>query len=265
MRILGASHALRRLCLYSRRGYAAAVPQREFKKVMVANRGEIAIRVFRALSELNIKSVAIYSEQDKHSVHRLKADEAYLVGKGLPPVAAYLSIDQIIDTALEHGVDAIHPGYGFLSERADFARACNQAGICFIGPSPDVIARMGDKVAARQAAIEAGVQVVPGTSGPITAAKDAVDFAEHYGTPIILKAAHGGGGRGMRRVDKLEELSLYTNLIKYLHVEDSFQRALSEAQAAFGDGSLFVEKFLERPRHIEVQLLGMFERCSLVP
>ncbi|XGW03860.1 hypothetical protein V3C99_015200 [Haemonchus contortus] len=144
----------------------------------------------------------------------------------------------------QHGVDAIHPGYGFLSERADFARACSQAGICFIGPSPDVIARMGDKVAARQAAIEAGVQVVPGTSGPITAAKDAVEFAEHYGTPIILKAAHGGGGRGMRRVDKLEE------------VEDSFQRALSEAQAAFGDGSLFVEKFLERPRHIEVQLLG---------
>ncbi|PIO63548.1 Carbamoyl-phosphate synthase L chain protein [Teladorsagia circumcincta] len=169
MRILAASHALRRLCLQSRRGYA--VPKtREFKK-------------------------------DKHSMHRLKADEGYLVGKGLPPVAAYLTIDQIIDTALQHNVDAIHPGYGFLSERSDFARACIHAGISFIGPSPDVMARMGDKVAARQAAIEAGVEVVPGTPGPITAAEEAVEFAKQYGTPIILKAAYGGGGRGMRRVD----------------------------------------------------------------
>ncbi|KAK6013458.1 putative pyruvate carboxylase, partial [Ostertagia ostertagi] len=161
-------------------------------------------------------------------MHRLKADEGYLVGKGLPP----------------HNVDAIHPGYGFLSERADFARACIHAGISFIGPSPDVMARMGDKVAARQAAIEAGVQVVPGTPGPITTAEEAVEFAKQYGTPIILKAAYGGGGRGMRRVD---------------HVEESFRRAFSEAQAAFGDGSLFVEKFVERPRHIEVQLLGTVE------
>ncbi|KAK6047415.1 Carbamoyl-phosphate synthase L chain, ATP binding domain protein [Cooperia oncophora] len=180
-------------------------------------------------------------------MHRLKADEGYLVGKGLPPVAAYLTIDQIIDTALQHNVDAIHPGYGFLSERADFARACNHAGIAFIGPSPDVMARMGDKVAARQAAIEAGVQVVPGTPGPITTAEEAIEFAKQYGTPIILKAAYGGGGRGMRRVDNVDD------------VGESFRRAFSEAQAAFGDGSLFVEKFVERPRHIEVQLLGMFE------
>ncbi|WKY11881.1 hypothetical protein Q1695_003447 [Nippostrongylus brasiliensis] len=233
MRLLSSAHLIRRLCLAQHRTFAVAKPK-EFKKVMVANRGEIAIRVFRALTELDMTSVAIYSEQDKHSMHRLKADEAYLVGKGLPPVAAYLTIDQIIDTALQHNVDAIHPGYGFLSERADFARACEHAGITFIGPSPDVMARMGDKVAARQAAIEAGVQVVPGTPGPITSAEEAIEFAKQYGTPIILKAAHGGGGRGMRRVDNIEELT----------------------QAAFGDGSLFVEKFVERPRHIEVQLLG---------
>ncbi|VDK46203.1 unnamed protein product, partial [Cylicostephanus goldi] len=211
---------------------------------MVANRGEISIRVFRALNELNMTSVAIYSEQDKHSLHRLKADEAYMIGKGLPPVAAYLAIDQIIDTALKHDVDAIHPGYGFLSERSDFAKACFDAGITFIGPTAEVMARMGDKVAARQAAIEAGVQVVPGTPGPITKAEDAMAFAKQYGTPIILKAAYGGGGRGMRRVDNIDTL------------KDNFQRAFSEAQAAFGDGSLFVEKFIERPRHIEVQLLG---------
>ncbi|KAK5972102.1 Carboxylase:pyruvate/acetyl-coa/propionyl-coa, partial [Trichostrongylus colubriformis] len=248
MRILAASHALKRWCLQPRRGYAVAKPK-EFKKVMVANRGEIAIRVFRALNELQMTSVAIYSEQDKHSMHRLKADEGYLVGKGLPPVAAYLTIDQIIDTALQHKVDAIHPGYGFLSERSDFARACSHAGITFIGPSADVMARMGDKVAARQAAIEAGVQVVPGTPGPITSAEEAIEFAKQYGTPIILKAAYGGGGRGMRRVDNIDELRLF-------QVGESFRRAFSEAQAAFGDGSLFVEKFVERPRHIEVQLLG---------
>jgi pyruvate carboxylase len=143
----------------------------EFKKVMVANRGEIATRVFRALTEMNKTSVAIYSEQDKHSVHRLKADEAYLVGKGLPPVAAYLNIEQIIEIAVRNGIEAIHPGYGFLSERADFAQACEDNGIKFIGPSPDVMRRMGDKVAARQAAIEAGVQVVPGTPGPVTSAQ----------------------------------------------------------------------------------------------
>lgn len=211
---------------------------------MVANRGEISIRVFRALTELNMTSVAIYSEQDKHSMHRLKADEAYLVGKGLPPVAAYLAIDQIIETALKHNVDAIHPGYGFLSERSDFAQACNEAGITFIGPNPEVMARMGDKVAARQAAIEAGVQIVPGTATPIVDEEETIEFAKQYGTPIILKAAYGGGGRGMRRVDNVDD------------VAESFRRAFSEAQAAFGDGSLFVEKFVERPRHIEVQLLG---------
>uniref|UniRef100_A0A183BLK8 Pyruvate carboxylase n=1 Tax=Globodera pallida TaxID=36090 RepID=A0A183BLK8_GLOPA len=219
---------------------------REFKKVMVANRGEIATRVFRALTELNKTSVAIFSEQDKRSIHVYKADEAYLVGKGLPPVAAYLNIEQIIDTAVRNEVEAIHPGYGFLSERADFAQACKDKGIVYIGPTPEVMRRMGDKVAARQAAIEAGVCVK--------------EFVREYGCPVIVKAAYGGGGRGMRKIEKEEE------------IEDAFSRAFSEAQAAFGDGSLFVEKFVERPRHIEVQIIGdnygnlvhLFERdCSV--
>ncbi|KAL7073497.1 hypothetical protein ACQ4LE_007563 [Meloidogyne hapla] len=223
---------------------STSTDQREFKKVMVANRGEIATRVFRALTEMNKTSVAIYSEQDKHSIHVYKADEAYLIGKGLPPVAAYLNIDQIVDVALRNQVDAIHPGYGFLSERADFAQACQERGIVFIGPSPSVMRRMGDKVAARQAAIEAGVQVVPGTNHPVTSADEVMDFVKQYGTPIIVKAAYGGGGRGMRKVEREDD------------VENAFNRAFSEAQAAFGDGSLFVERFVERPRHIEVQIMG---------
>jgi hypothetical protein len=155
----------------------------EFSKVMVANRGEIAIRVFRALTELNKTSVAIYSEQDKLSMHRQKADEAYLVGKGLPPVAAYLNIDQIIDVAIKHNVDAIHPGYGFMSERADFAQACKDNGIVFIGPSADVMRQMGDKVAAREAAIKANVQVVPGSPGPVTSAAHAGSSLFGVGRP----------------------------------------------------------------------------------
>lgn len=217
---------------------------KQFKKVMVANRGEIAIRVFRALTELDMTSVAIYSEQDKLSMHRLKADEAYLVGKGLPPVAAYLSIPDIIDVACRNDIDAIHPGYGFLSERSDFAQACEDAGIVFIGPAPKVMSRMGDKVAARQAALESGVKVVPGTPGPVTTVEEVRAFVKEHGTPIILKAAYGGGGRGMRRVDNEKD------------VKESFERAFSEALSSFGDGSLFVEKFIERPRHIEVQIFG---------
>ncbi|KAI6242059.1 Pyruvate carboxylase [Aphelenchoides fujianensis] len=217
---------------------------RNFKKVLVANRGEIAIRVFRALTEMNKTSVAIYSEQDLHSVHRLKADEAYLVGKGLPPVVAYLNIDNIIEVALKNKVDAIHPGYGFLSERSDFAKACDDAGIVFIGPTWEVSKRMGDKVAARQAAIEAGVQVVPGTDHPVSSATEVREFVQQHGCPIIVKAAFGGGGRGMRKVEREEE------------VETAFDRAYSEANAAFGDGSLFVEKFVESPRHIEVQVMA---------
>uniref|UniRef100_A0A7E4VIE7 Pyruvate carboxylase n=1 Tax=Panagrellus redivivus TaxID=6233 RepID=A0A7E4VIE7_PANRE len=220
------------------------IEKRRFDKILVANRGEIAIRVFRAITEMQRTSVAIYSEADINSMHRQKADEAYLVGKGLAPVAAYLNVEDIIRVAKANNVDAIHPGYGFLSERSDFAKACNEAGIVFIGPTPEVMSRMGDKVAARKAAIEAGVQVVPGTDFPINTAEEAKEFAKNFGTPLILKAAYGGGGRGMRRVDKIEE------------VEDAFTRASSEALAAFGNGSMFVERFIERPRHIEVQLLG---------
>ncbi|KAI1295665.1 Pyruvate carboxylase, mitochondrial [Halotydeus destructor] len=230
------------------------------KKVLVANRGEIAIRVFRACTELGIRSVAVYSEQDKMHMHRLKADEAYLVGKGLPPVQAYLNVPEIIRISKENNIDAIHPGYGFLSERSDFARACIDNGIRFIGPSPDVMARMGDKVEARKSAIGAGVTVVPGTDGPVTNVEECKAFVQSHGLPIILKAAYGGGGRGMRVVKDLDTL------------EENFQRATSEAMAAFGNGAMFIERFIERPRHIEVQILGdgsgnivhLFERdCSV--
>ncbi|KAG8297973.1 hypothetical protein J6590_025190 [Homalodisca vitripennis] len=219
----------------------------EFKpirSVLCANRGEIAIRVFRACTELGIRSVAIYSEQDKMHMHRQKADESYLVGKGLPPVQAYLNIPEIIRVAKENDVDAIHPGYGFLSERSDFAQAVIDAGIRFIGPSPFVVQQMGDKVAARVAAIEAGVPIVPGTDGPVTTTDEAMEFCLKHGLPVIFKAAYGGGGRGMRVVRKMEE------------VKENFERATSEAAAAFGNGAMFIERFIERPRHIEVQLMG---------
>ncbi|XP_028356870.1 pyruvate carboxylase, mitochondrial isoform X4 [Physeter macrocephalus] len=230
------------------------------KKVMVANRGEIAIRVFRACTELGIRTVAVYSEQDTGQMHRQKADEAYLIGRGLAPVQAYLHIPDIIKVAKENNVDAVHPGYGFLSERADFAQACQDAGVRFIGPSPEVVRKMGDKVEARAIAIAAGVPVVPGTDAPITSLHEAHDFSNTYGFPIIFKAAYGGGGRGMRVVQSYEEL------------EENYTRAYSEALAAFGNGALFVEKFIEKPRHIEVQILGdqygnilhLYERdCSI--
>lgn len=220
------------------------VDYKPIRSVLVANRGEIAIRVFRACTELGIKSVAIYSEQDKMHMHRQKADESYLVGKGLPPVEAYLNIPEIIRVAKENDVDAIHPGYGFLSERSDFAQAVVDAGIRFIGPSPYVVQQMGDKVAARQAAIDSGVPIVPGTPGPVTTTDEAMEFCLKHGLPVIFKAAYGGGGRGMRVVRKMEE------------VKENFERASSEAKAAFGNGAMFIEKFVERPRHIEVQLLG---------
>ncbi|KAK3093492.1 hypothetical protein FSP39_016408 [Pinctada imbricata] len=221
-----------------------AKPDEKIQKLLVANRGEIAIRVFRACTEMNIRTVAIYSEQDKMHMHRQKADESYLIGKGLPPVAAYLNIPEIIQIAKENDVDAVHPGYGFLSERSDFAEACTDAGIKFIGPSAEVVYKMGDKVEARKAAIEAGVQVVPGTDGPVEDVEQARYFCEQYGLPVIFKAAYGGGGRGMRIVRNMED------------IEENFMRARSEAEAAFGNGALFLEKFIERPRHIEVQILG---------
>lgn len=224
--------------------YSTQVEYKPIRSVLVANRGEIAVRVFRACNELGIKSVAIYSKEDRAHIHRLKADESYLVGEGLAPVQAYLSIPDIIRICLDHHIDAVHPGYGFLSERHDFAQAVVDAGLRFIGPSPKVVQQMGDKVAARAAAIAAGVAVVPGTDGPVTTKEAAKEFCIKHGLPVIFKAAYGGGGRGMRVVRRMEE------------VEENFERASSEAKSAFGNGAMFIEKFIERPRHIEVQLLG---------
>ncbi|CCM00391.1 uncharacterized protein FIBRA_02421 [Fibroporia radiculosa] len=235
-------------------------------KILVANRGEIAIRVFRTSHELAMHTVAIYSFEDRLSAHRQKArtlcsaDEAYQVGKGLTPVAAYLAQDDIIRIALEHGVDMIHPGYGFLSENAEFARKVEMAGIAFVGPSPEVIDQLGDKTKARTVALKVGVPVVPGTPGPVDSYVEADSFIKEYGFPVIIKAAMGGGGRGMRVVREQSDFAA------------SFERAVSEAKSAFGDGTVFIERFLERPRHIEVQLLAdgegntihLFERdCSV--
>ncbi|GAA5913527.1 hypothetical protein JCM8208_000702 [Rhodotorula glutinis] len=230
------------------------------KKILVANRGEIAIRVFRTAHELGMTSVAIYSHEDRYSAHRNKADEAYMVGKGLTPVAAYLAQDDIIKIALDHGVTMIHPGYGFLSENAEFAKKVEAAGLIFIGPQPQVIDGLGDKIKARQLAQKIQVPVVPGTPGAIEKFEEADAFVKEHGFPVIIKAAMGGGGRGMRVVRDQESF------------EGAFKSAVSEAKAAFGDGTVFVERFLDKPKHIEAQLLGdsqgnvvhLFERdCSV--
>jgi pyruvate carboxylase len=217
-----------------------------FRKILCANRGEIAIRVFRACSELGLKTVAIFSEEDRHQQHRYKADEAYLVGKGKNPIAAYLDIDEILDVAVKARVHAIHPGYGFLSENPEFAAACSKAGVTFIGPRPQTMRDLGDKVLARELAHKVGVRTVPGLDVDIAtqAGRDAARafFAAH--APVIIKAAHGGGGRGMRMVRQANEL------------DAAIETASREAKAAFGSGFVFLEKLLERVRHIEVQILG---------
>ena len=229
------------------------------KKVLCANRGEIAIRVFRAARELGISTVAIYSEEDRLQAHRRRAQQSFLVGKGLNPVRAYLNYPEIIQIALENGVDGIHPGYGFLSENGDFAEAVERAGIKWIGPTPQVIRKFGDKTAAREIATTLGVPIIPGT-GEINTADDVIRFGEKHGFPIILKASFGGGGRGMRIVRTPEE------------AKEAFQRCRSEAEASFGNGAIFVEKYLENPAHIEVQILAdahgnivhLYERdCSI--
>ncbi|MEM6789166.1 MAG: pyruvate carboxylase [Myxococcota bacterium] len=217
--------------------------RRPIRKLLCANRGEIAIRVFRAATELGLRTVAIHSWQDRVALHRYKADEGYLVGRGRTPVQAYLAVDEIIEVARRAGVDAIHPGYGFLSERADFSRACADAGIIFVGPPPAVLEALGDKTAARDLAVREGVPIVPG-SGPVTSAEDAHAFVTEIGFPVIIKAAMGGGGRGMRVVRDAGEL------------ETALTRARSEAEAAFGDGTVFIERFVDHPRHIEVQILA---------
>ncbi|KAG9230442.1 putative pyruvate carboxylase [Amylocarpus encephaloides] len=218
----------------------------ELKKILVANRGEIPIRIFRTAHELSLLTVAVFSYEDRLSMHRQKADEAYVIGKRgqYTPVGAYLAGDEIIKIALQHGVQMIHPGYGFLSENAEFARNVENAGLVFVGPSPEVIDSLGDKVSARTLAIKAGVPVVPGTEGAVDKFEDVKKFTDEYGFPIIIKAAYGGGGRGMRVVREQGTL------------EDSFNRATSEAKSAFGNGTVFVERFLDKPKHIEVQLLG---------
>jgi pyruvate carboxylase len=220
---------------------------RRINKVLVANRGEIAIRVFRACTELGIRTVAIYSKEDTGSYHRYKADEAYLVGEGKKPIEAYLDIEGIIEIAKAHDVDAIHPGYGFLSENIQFAKRCREEGIIFIGPNEEHLDMFGDKVKARHQAELAGIPVIPGSDGPVRSLEEVVRFAETYGYPIIIKAALGGGGRGMRIVRSKSE------------VKEAFERAKSEAKAAFGSDDVYVEKLIEKPKHIEVQILGDYE------
>jgi pyruvate carboxylase len=213
-------------------------------KVLAANRSEIAIRIFRAATELGLRTVALYAQEDRFSIHRFKADEAYLVGTGKGPVAAYLDIPGIVALALEKGVQFIHPGYGFLAENAEFARACAEAGLTFVGPRSELLELMGDKVAARATAARIGIPTLPGTAKPITAREDALAAAEKIGFPLIVKAAFGGGGRGMRVVEKPSDLA---------HLLDE---ARSEAALAFGNPAVFLERYLPRAKHIEVQVIG---------
>src|SRR5271168_1988468 len=214
------------------------------RKLLAANRSEIAIRIFRAATELGLRTVAIYSHEDRLALHRFKADEAYQVGKGKGPVEAYLDIPGIIAIAKEHEVDAIHPGYGFLSENPALARACAKAGLAFVGPTPELLELLGDKTAARRLAATADVPVLPGTEKAVSSAEEAQGIAAEIGYPVIVKAAMGGGGRGMRVVQNAAQL------------EARLEEAQGEARSAFGDGSVFLEKYLPRARHLEVQILA---------
>ncbi len=223
---------------------AAKGQGRPFKKLLAANRSEIAIRIFRAGTELGMRTVAVYAQEDRFCMHRFKADEAYLIGQGKGPVAAYLDIEGIVAVAKAKGVDAIHPGYGFLSENAEFARACARAGITFVGPRPELLDMMGDKTAARALAQRINVPTLPGTEEPITDRDEAMKTAKHIGFPLIIKAAFGGGGRGMRVVHKAGDLA---NLL---------DEAQGEAERAFGNPAVFLEKYIPRAKHIEVQILG---------
>ncbi|MCR1835824.1 pyruvate carboxylase [Oceanobacillus caeni] len=217
---------------------------KRINKVLVANRGEIAIRVFRACTELNIRTVAIYSKEDTGSYHRFKADEAYLIGEGKKPIDAYLDIEGIIALAKKVDVDAIHPGYGFLSENIQFAKRCEEEGLIFIGPNSEHLSMFGDKVKAREQAVNAGLPVIPGSDGPVQTLDEVVEFGENHGYPIIIKASLGGGGRGMRIVRNEKS------------VKEAYERAKSEAKAAFGNNEIYVEKLIENPKHIEVQIIG---------
>ncbi len=217
---------------------------RSIRKLLVANRSEIAIRVFRTAHELAIRTVAVYSHEDRYALHRFKADEAYQVGKPGEPIRAYLDVNGILDVAKQFEVDAIHPGYGFLSENPELSRACRDAGIIFCGPPPEILEMLGDKLAARALAMKARVPVLSGSNEPLTTPDKAAPLAEKLGYPVLLKAAKGGGGRGMRVVNKPDELAA------------ALEQAQRESQAAFGSSDVFLEKYILRPRHIEVQLLG---------
>lgn len=236
------------------------------RKILVANRSEIAIRVFRAANELDIKTVAVWAEEDKYALHRFKADESYQIGRGdhlakdMGPIESYLSIEEIIRVAIESGADAIHPGYGLLSESPEFADACAEAGVLFIGPSPDTMRRLGNKVAARNLAIEVGVPVIPATEPLPDDMTQVLKMAESIGLPVMLKASWGGGGRGMRTIRKMED------------VAREVTEGRREAKAAFGKDEVYFEKLIERARHVEVQVLGdrhgqvvhLYERdCSI--
>ena len=212
-------------------------------KVLIANRGEIAVRVIRACREMGYPTVAVYSEPDRAALHVVYADQAMPVGPA-PSRESYLRIDRILDAAKKSGAEAIHPGYGFLAENAEFARACRDAGLLFIGPSPESIEAMGSKTEARSRMQAAGVPVVPGLVEPVQSFDEIAAFAKEAGYPIMIKAAAGGGGKGMRRIDREEDL------------RPSFERVTSEAESFFGDGSVYAEKFVESPRHIEVQVVG---------
>ncbi|WP_313891412.1 pyruvate carboxylase [Psychrobacillus sp.] len=233
---------------------------KKIQKIVVANRGEIAIRIFRACTELNLRTVAIYSREDSGSFHRFKSDESYLVGEGKKPIDAYLDIEDIIRIAKESKADAIHPGYGFLSENVEFAKRCEEEGIIFIGPTSGHLDMFGDKVKAREQAVKAGIPVIPGTDGPVETVEEVREFAKLHGYPLMIKASLGGGGRGMRVVQTEDEL------------ESAYERAKSEAKAAFGSDEVYVERFVYQPKHIEVQILGdtqgnllhLYERdCSI--
>lgn len=217
---------------------------RKFKKVLVANRGEIAIRVYRALNELGIQTVGIFSKEDKYALFRTKTDEAYMLNPEKGPLDAYLDIHNIIKIAKAKGVDAIHPGYGFLSENPDFVEACDKAGIAFIGPNVDVMYAMGDKISSKKMAIECNVPIIPGVDHAVRSLDEVMEVAQSVGYPVMLKASNGGGGRGMRIVNSAEEMP------------KEFEEARNEAKKAFGDDKIFVEKYLRNPKHIEVQVLG---------